>query len=68
MNNSDIFDRNIFKEEFKKIYNNDHYNFSIDNIFLSNIITNWKRNTLKFHKLNILLNKYDFNNNLILRD
>ena len=30
MNNSDIFDRNIFKEEFKKINNNDNYNFFID--------------------------------------
>ena len=31
MNSSNIYDRRLFKEEFKKIYNECHYNFPISN-------------------------------------
>jgi len=48
MNSSDIFDINLYKDEFKKFYNCQKYNFSIDNKFLSNIITKWKLKTNRF--------------------
>ena len=52
MNSSTIYDRGMFKESFKKIYNdsNDKYNFSLNDNFLSNIISKWKNNTNSFKK------------------
>ena len=38
MDNSTIYDRRLYKEEFKKIYNNNKYTFSLNDNFLSNII------------------------------
>ena len=35
---------------------------------LSKIIKDWKLNTFKFKKENVLLNKYDYYHHLILRD
>ena len=42
MNNSSIFNRNLFKEKIKEIYNN-KYDFN-NNILPSNIINKWKNN------------------------
>ena len=68
LNASDIYDRALFKETFKNIYNKYNYNFSINNDLLSNIISNWKRKSLNFTKYCIFQNKYDYNNDLILRE
>ena len=52
MNNSSIYDRHLFKESFKKLYNdpNIKYNFLLENNFLSNIITKWKTTSYRFKK------------------
>ena len=70
MNSSTIFDRQLFKESFKKLYNNENvkYNFPIDNNFLSNIINKWKNNTYRFKKESILYDTKDYENRLILRE
>ena len=41
MNNSSIFNRNLFKEKIKEIYNN---KYDFNNILLSNIINKWNNN------------------------
>ena len=43
MNSSNIYDRNMSKEEFKKLYNKIKHDFPLNNNFLSNIIINWKK-------------------------
>ena len=68
MDNSDIYDLSLFKDEFKKIYNKNKYNFSIDNNMLSNIITNWKKNSIRFKKISVFYNTHDYNNRKILRE
>ena len=68
MNNSSIYDRRLFKETFKKIYNdkNNNFNFPINNNFLSNIITKWKNKSIKFKKECVLYDTTDRENRLIL--
>ena len=70
MNSSNIYDRSLFKEAFKKIYNdpNIKFEFPINNNFLSNIITKWKNNTFRFKKECIMYETRDYENRLILRD
>ena len=70
MNSLSINDRIMFKEEFKNIYNdpNNHFNFPLNNTLLSNIISNWKKNSYKFTKASVLYNKYDYEQRLILRE
>ena len=70
MNNSSIYYRRLFKETFKKIYNekNNNYNFIINNNFLSNIITKWRNNNIRFKKENFLYDKKDRDKRLILRE
>ena len=71
MNDSDIYDRRLFKEEFKKIYNdprNNKFKFPINNTYLGNIITRWKNNTYKFSKSTIFYNQNDYNERLIFRE
>ena len=45
MNSSNIYVSRLFKEKFKKIYNNpkNKFNFTINNTYLINIISNWKK-------------------------
>ena len=45
MNSSNIYARNLFKDEFKKIYNNkqNNFNFPLNNTYLGNIISNWEK-------------------------
>ena len=52
MNSSNIDDRSLFKESFKKLYNdpNIKFLFPINNNLLSNIITKWKNNKYRFKK------------------
>ncbi len=66
MNISDIYERNLFKELFKKIYNENTYNFSLNNNILNSIITNWKNQSNRFTKFSVLENIYDYN--IILMD
>ena len=68
MNSSEIFDRNLYKDEFKKLYNSQKFNFSIDNKFLLNIIAKWKWKSNRFNKSRALDNPKDYKNRLILRD
>jgi len=69
MNSSAIYDRNLFKTIFQDIYNDPNitYRFPINNRFFSDIINKWKFITNRFSKSSVLDNKYDYNNNLILR-
>ena len=70
MNNSSIYDRHLFKETFKEIYNDkkNNYNFPLNDNFLSNIITKWKNNSIKFKKESILYNIKDNENRLLMRE
>ena len=68
MNKSNIYDRNLFKNRFKDIYNEHKFTFSLNDNTLSNIITKWKNTTFKYNKTTILFNRYDYENSLILRD
>ena len=68
MNSSNIYDRNMFKEEFKKLYNKIKHDFPLNNNFLSNIITNWKKNSIRFTKYSVLENKFDYNDRIIFRE
>ena len=70
MNSSTIYDRHLFKESFKKLYNDPtiNYKFPLDNNFLSNIITKWKTNSYRFKKECILYDTKDYENRLILRE
>lgn len=70
MNKSNIYDRRLFKEEFKNLYNDKNYkfDFSMNDNMLSNIITKWKNNNMRFTKASILSEIRDYNNRLILRE
>ena len=68
MNSSSIYDRNLFKSKFKEIYNSYKYNFPISNNLVSNIITKWRNNSMRFNKANVLINQYDYKNRLIFRE
>ena len=68
MNSSTIFDRSLFKDKFKEIYNKNSYKFPINNVFLSNIITKWKNSSNRFNKACVWENAKDYENRLILRD
>ena len=68
MNKSSIYNRNLFKTEFKNLYNKNKYDFPINNNLISKIITKWKNSSLKMNKSIIFTDKYDHNNNLIFRD
>ncbi len=58
MDNSTIYDRRLYKEEFKNIYNKGIYKFPINDNLFSNIITKWKKNSDRFTKRYIIKNKY----------
>ena len=68
MNSSNIYDRRLFKEEFKKIYNNNKYEFPLTNDLLSNIIGKWKNMSDRFKKTSVIFNPYYYQNRLILRE
>lgn len=70
INQSDIYDRRLFKEKFKKIYNNKDniFNFSINDRMFSNIIIKWKKNNIRFTKASILVDSKDYEGMLILKE
>ena len=68
MNSSTVFNRPLFKEKFKEIYNSNKFNFPINTSFLSNIITKWKSTSYKMTKSIVFIEKFDYNNRLIFRD
>ena len=43
MDKSTIYDRRLYKEEFKNIYNKNKFNFPLNDNLLSNIISKWKK-------------------------
>ena len=65
---SKIFDRKTFRDEFKKIYNSQQYRFDINDNKLNNIITNWQHNTVKFKKYSIFENNVDNKGRPYLRE
>ena len=69
MNTSTIYNRQMFKDRFKEIYNDasNKYDFEINNSMLNNIISKWKSTSIKFNKGNVLLNQYDYQKRLIFR-
>ena len=68
MNNSNIYDRKLFKNKFKNIYNENKFNFPIDNNMLSNIINKWKNHSTKMNKFISLVETKDYKGRLIFRD
>jgi len=70
MNTSTIYNREMFKERFKEIYNDpsNKYDFEINNSMLNNIISKWKSTSAKFNKSGVLINKYDYQKRLIFRE
>ena len=70
MNTSTIYNREMFKERFKEIYNDpsNKYDFEINNSMLNNIISKWKSTSVKFHKGIVLINKYDYQISLMFRE
>ena len=70
MNTSTIYNREMFKERFKEIYNDpsNKYDFEINNSMLNNIISKWKSTSVKFNKGSVLINKYDYQKRLIFRE
>ena len=68
MNSSSIYDRTLYKNEFKNIYNSNIYKFELTDNFLSNIINNWRTKSNKFKKISVLENQFDYKNRLILRE
>ena len=68
MNNSNIYDRKLFKNKFKNIYNENKFNFPIDNNMLSNILNKWKNFSTKMNKFISLVETKDYKCRLIFRD
>ena len=70
MNNSNIYDRYLFKASFKKLYNENNtiYKFPLNDNLLSNIISNWKRKSIRFKKEGVLYDIKDFQNRQLLRE
>ena len=68
MNKSSIYDRKLFKNDFRKIYNDNNYNFPLQEDKLNNVIANWKLTTNKFNKFSILENIKDNNGRHLLRE
>ena len=70
MNTSTIYNREMFKDRFKEIYNDpsNKYDFEINNSMLNNIISKWKSTSLKFNKGSVLINQYDYKKRLIFRE
>ena len=67
---STIYNRQMFKDRFKEIYNDalNKFDFEINNSMLNNIISKWKSTSIKFNKGNVLLNQYDYQKRLIFRE
>ena len=69
MNKSNIYDRNLFKKSFKDLYNDKNIDyFPLNDNFLSNIISKWKNNSIRFTKSVALKEIKDYENRLILRE
>ena len=68
MDNSNIYDMKLFRERFKEIYNENKYNFPINDNRLNNIISSWKKSSNKFNKNTIFENEVDFEEKHILRE
>ena len=68
MDESIVYDRKLFKDKMTELYNNNNYNFIINNNKLNNFISQWKSQSNKFNKYSIFDNIYDKNDNLLLRD
>ena len=68
MDECNVYDRKLFKDKMIELYNNNNYNFIINNNKLNNFISQWKIKSNKFDKNSIFDNIEDKNGNLILKD
>ena len=50
IDSSTIYDRNLYKNKFKEIYNNNIYDFPINNNMFLNMMTKLKNSCYKFKK------------------
>ena len=62
MNNPTIYDRNIYKNRFKEIYNYNKFHFPLDNSILTNIITKQKNKSIRMNKSVALYERKDYKN------
>lgn len=65
MNNFNIYDRKLFKNKFKDLFNENKFNFPIDNNVLSNIINKWKNKCTRMNKFTALVEINDYKGRLI---
>ena len=63
-----IYDMKIFRGRFKEIYNENKYNFPINDNRLNNIILSWKKSSNKFNKNTIFENEVDCEGKRMLRE
>ena len=70
MNKSNIYDKKLFKEEFKNFYNDKNYkfDFSTKNNILSNITIKQKNNNTRFFKASTSSVATDYNKRTLLRE
>ena len=68
LDNANSFDRKLFREQFKDIYNSQNFKFDINDYKLNNIITNWQNNTIKFKKYSIFEHNTDNKGRPYLRE
>ena len=70
MNKSNIYDKKLFKEEFKNFYNDKNYkfDFSTKNNILSNITIKQKNNNTRFFKASTSSVTTDYNKRTLLRE
>ena len=70
MNTSTFYNREMFKDRLKEIYNDlsNKYDFEINKSMLNNIISKSKSTSLKFNKGSVLIDQYDYKNRLIFKE
>ena len=55
MDESNVYDRKLFKDKMTELYNNNNYNFIINNNKLNNFISQWKKNQINLTKIQFLI-------------
>ena len=68
MDISNSYDMNLFRDKFKEIYNENKYNFPINDTKLNNNISLWKKSFNKFNKNSVLENEFDYEEKIISRE
>ena len=66
MDNSVNYNKKEFTNALQKIYNDNKYNFLLKPNTIKNIIGKWKSNSVRFTKINAIINQYNKEGELIL--